>query len=500
MTITSTSSNTATNSTTNSTTTISREQWGSRFGYLMAIIGAMVGAGNIWRMPYVTGENGGGAFLIAYFVLLYLIAVPGLMGETALGRYTRQGLIGTFRKVYGNNRMVGLGLVILVFNIVLMSYYSSVVGWSIYYAYHALIGTFTQTGFDTAALWQSFSHNKALNVGMHTIAMLMVTGILLLGIKGGIERMAKWMMPVLTIALIAIAIRGLTLPGAMAGLEFSFSPNWEYLARGQTWLAALGQALFSTGLGWGIALTYGSYLGRNDDIPLGGGLFTAVGNTSFGLLAVFAVFPIVFAFGISPTSGPELAFVALASAFGSMTGGYVWALLFFAGFFFANLTTALAITEVGVTTCKEERNIPRSRAVLMICGLIWLLGIPSAINADILGYLDFVLGNWGLPLATFIIMITIGWKFDANRLRILSLNRGSDLYIPSAWEATVRYQIPLIMLGILAYVLFSNRGEAPLKTLSGLLVLMLMIPLCMGVMKRRLEGQDSQHVAGGGVS
>ncbi|WP_026068319.1 sodium-dependent transporter [Halomonas smyrnensis] len=482
------------------TTTISREQWGSRFGYLMAVVGAMVGAGNIWRMPYVTGENGGGAFLIAYFLLLYLIAVPGLMGETSLGRYTRQGLLGTFRKIYGNNRFLGLGLVILIFNIVLMSYYSSIVGWSIYYAYHALIGTFTQTDFDTAALWQAFSGNTALNVGMHSIAMLMVTGILLLGIKGGIERLAKWMMPILTISLIAIAIRGLTLPGAIAGLEFSFSPNWAYLARGETWLAALGQALFSTGLGWGIALTYGSYLGRNDDIPLGGGIFTAVGNTSFGLLAIFAVFPIVFAFGISPTSGAELAFVALASAFGSMTGGYIWALLFFMSFFFANLTTATAITEVGVTTYKEERNLSRTKAVLTICGIIWLLGIPSAMNADILGYLDFVIGNWGLPLATFIIMITIGWKFDANRLRILSLNRGADLYVPSLWEAIVRYQIPTIMLGIMAYFLYSNLGTTPWKTLSGLTLLTLMIPLCMWIMNRRQNGSYSTTIAGGRTS
>lgn len=482
------------------TTTISREQWGSRFGYLMAVIGAMVGAGNIWRMPYVTGENGGGAFLIAYFTLLYLIAVPGLMGETSLGRYTRQGLLGTFRKVYGNNRMVGLGLVILIFNVVLMSYYSSVVGWSIYYAYHAVIGTFTQTDFDTAALWQAFSANKGLNVGMHTVAMLMVTGILMFGIKGGIERLAKWMMPILTIALIAIAIRGLTLPGALAGLEFSFSPNWEYLARGETWLAALGQALFSTGLGWGIALTYGSYLGRNDDIPLGGGIFTAVGNTSFGLLAIFAVFPIVFAFGISPSSGPELAFVALASAFGSMTGGYIWALLFFMGFFFANLTTAIAITEVGVTTYKEERQLPRTKAVLTICGIIWLLGIPSALNANILGYLDFVLGNWGLPLATFIIMVTIGWKFDANRLRIMSLNRGADLYVPSLWEAVVRYQIPAIMLAIMAYFLYSNLSQTPWKTLSGLLVLTLLIPLCMWFTSRRQNTDYANNVAGGRLS
>nr|WP_298411159.1 sodium-dependent transporter [uncultured Halomonas sp.] len=481
------------------TTTISREQWGSRFGYLMAVVGAMVGAGNIWRMPYVTGENGGGAFLIAYFILLYLIAVPGLMGETSLGRYTRQGLLGTFRKIYGNNKFVGLGLVILVFNIVLMSYYSSIVGWSIYYAYHAVIGSFTHTNFDTAALWQAFSNNTALNVGMHTVAMLIVTVILLKGIKGGIERLAKWMMPILTVSLIAIAIRGVTLPGAMAGLEFSFSPDWEYLARGQTWLAALGQALFSTGLGWGIALTYGSYLGRDDDIPLGGGIFTAIGNTSFGLLAIFAVFPIVFAMGISPTSGAELAFVALASAFGNMSGGYIWALLFFMGFFFANLTTAIAITEVGVTTYKEELKTSRGKAVLTICGIIWLLGVPSAMNASILGYLDFVVGNWGLPLATFIIMLSIGWKFDANRLRILSLNRGADLYVPKLWESIIRFEIPAIMLFIMLYFLYSNLTATPWKTVSGLVILTLTIPLCMWIMSRR-QGDSHPATNTGGQS
>lgn len=324
-----------------------------------------------------------------------------------------------------------------------------------------------------------------MNAGMHTATMVIVASILTLGIKGGIERLASWMMPILTIALVAIAIRGLTLPGAIDGLEFSFSPNWTYLAKGETWLAALGQALFSTGLGWGIALTYGSYLGKNDDIPLGGGVFAAVGNTSFGLLAIFAVFPIVFAFGISPSSGPELAFVALANAFGKMTGGYIWALLFFMGFLFANMTTALAITEVGVTTYKEERKVPRTRAVMSICGIIWLVGLPSSMNANILGYMDFVVGNWGLPLATLIIMITIGWKFDANRLRIISVNRGSDIYVPKMWEPIIRYEIPAIMMGIMAYFLYSNITDAPMKTFSGLALLMITIPVCMSLMGRR---------------
>lgn len=461
-----------------------REQWSHRFGYLMAVAGAMVGAGNIWRLPYVTGENGGGAFLIAYFVLLYLIAVPGLMAETGLGRYTRRGVIGTFRAVYGNSRLVGLGLAIVVFNIILMSYYSSVVGWSIYYAGHAIVGTFTQPDLDSGELWAYFSANPMLQVLMHTLAMLILTGILLMGIKGGIERAAKYMMPFLFVSLVAITIRGLTLPGAMAGLEFSFAPDWSYLIKGSTWLAALGQALFSTGLGWGIALTLGSYLGRNDDIPLGGGVFTAVGNTSFGLLAIFAVFPIVFAFGISPSSGSQLAFVALASAFNSMPGGYLWGVLFFVSFLFANITTAIAITEVGVTTYSEERNTARTPAVLAICAVIWVLGLPSAIDTRILGYLDFVVGNWGLPLATLFVMIAAGWKFDAHRLRVLSINRGANIYVPRFWESFIRYVIPLIMLGIMVVFFFNSFHETPWKTLSGIAGLTLIILASLAIMGR----------------
>lgn len=461
-----------------------REQWSHRFGYLMVVAGAMVGAGNIWRLPYVTGENGGGAFLVAYFVLLYLIAVPGLMAETGLGRYTRRGVIGTFRAVYGNSRLVGLGLAIVIFNIILMSYYSSIVGWSIYYAAHALIGTFTQPDLDPGELWSYFSASPMLQVSMHTLAMLILAGILLMGIKGGIERAAKYMMPFLFVSLVAITIRGLTLPGAMAGLEFSFSPDWTYLAKGSTWLAALGQALFSTGLGWGIALTLGSYLGRNDDIPLGGGVFTAVGNTSFGLLAIFAVFPIVFAFGMSPSSGSQLAFVALASAFGSMPGGYLWGVLFFVSFLFANVTTAMAITEVGVTTYSEERDISRAPAVLTICGIIWVLGIPSAVDARVLGYLDFAVGNWGLPLATLFVMITAGWKFDAHRLRVLNINRGANIYVPRFWESFIRYVIPLIMMGIIAVFFFNSFHETPWKTLSGIGGLMVIIVVSVAIMSR----------------
>lgn len=447
-------------------TGLARDQWATRFGFVMALIGAVVGSGNIWRMPYVAGMNGGGAFLVIYLVLLYLIAVPGLMAETLLGRYTQRGVIGAFKNFLGEGWSEGLGLVVVIVNIGLMSYYAPVIAWTIYYLAHAVLGTFYQPGFDPTAFWAAFSGSPLLVVGLHTLVAVLVGFVLLFGISDGIERVVKWMIPALVVTLSAVAIKGLTLPGAMEGLAFAFNPEWEYMTDANTWIAALGQALFSTGLGWGIALTYGSYLGKNDDVPLGGGLITAVGNTSIGLLAIFTVFPAVFAFGLEPTTGAELTFVSLVSIFPSMTGGYIWGLLFFLGFLFATYSSGLGITEVGVTTVKEETRLTRTQSVIAVVGAWWLLGIPSAYSSEFLGWMDFMFGNFGLPLATLMILILVGWVIDSKRARILDLNHNSDVYIGSYWDPIIKYVIPTVMVFIMGYY-FATNIEDP-RAISGL--------------------------------
>ncbi|EJN58020.1 sodium-dependent transporter [Halogranum rubrum] len=435
-----------------------REEWGSRFGFLMAMLGAMVGAGNIWRMPFTTGENGGGAFLIAYVLLLYLIAVPGLMAETMIGRYTNNGVIGAFREIVGSKRGQGLGLVVLIVNVALMSYYAPIIGWALYYAGHSMLMTFTQPGFEPQAFWDGFISNPALVIGMHTLTMAGLAGVLVFGIRRGIERVVKWMIPLLVVALLAVAIRGVTLPGGMEGLAFVFTPNWDYLTRGSTWVAALSQALFSTGLGWGIALTYGSYLSRYDDVPLGGGLFTAIGNTSIGLLAVFATFPVVFAFGLEPSAGSNLLFISLAEVFPELAGGFLWAIVFFVSFFFATFTSGLGITEVGVTTVSEETRLSRSKSVIAVCGAIWLLGLPSAYSSSFLGQMDFMFGSFGLPLATLSIIALVAWKFGPERARVIDLNRNAGIYVGKWWNPVVKYAIPVVMVFILGYGVVSSIG------------------------------------------
>ena len=450
----------------NTNVELSRAQWGSRFGFLMAMLGAMVGAGNIWRFPYITGEQGGGAFILAYLALLLILAVPGLIAEVALGRYTGRGVIGAFRKVVGSRGLVGLGVVVLLVNVVLMSYYAPVVGWTLYYAVHSLLFTFSGAGFEPEAFWSAFQANKMLNVGMHTTVMVLVGIVLYFGIRQGIERLVVYAVPGLILALLAITVRALTLPGAADGLIFTFDVDWAALASGETWVTALGQALFSTGLGWGIALTIGSYLPDYDDIPIGGGLFTVIGNSSIGILAAFAIFPIVFAFDVDPSSGSELTFVSLPQVFPQMTAGGLWALLFFLGFFLATFTSAILITEVSVTTLNEETSWSREQTVFAVCGMIWAIGLASAYSSAVLGFLDFVFGNFGLPLATLSIIGVIGWSMSADalrdlgpeKLRVLEVNRNAGLYVGPLWNPMIQYVIPTVMLFIVTYYAWSNFG------------------------------------------
>lgn len=471
-----------------------RGEWGSRFGFLMAMIGAMVGVGNIWRFPYITGENGGGAFILAFVVLLLLLAVPGLMAEVALGRYTGKGVIGAFRDVVGPGGLVGFGVVVLLVNVALMSYYSPLIGWTLYYTLHALLFTFTSPGFEPSVFFETFLDNPLLTVGMHTVVMALIAGVLALGIRRGVERVVVVAVPALFVSLLVIALRGLTLPGATEGLVFAFGVDWSALAESGTWLTALGQALFSTGLGWGIALTVGSYLREYDDVPLGGGVFTAIGESSVGVLAIFAVFPIVFAFDLDPAEGAGLAFVTFPQVFPELAGGGLWAILFFAGFFLAAFTSGLVITEVAVTTVTEETRLSRIQTVLVTCGAIWLFGLPSALSVEFLDFADFVFGNWGLPLATLCIIGAIGWKLGPERLRLLSVNQNAGVHVGRWWNPFVMFVIPGVMLFIMALFAYQNFGEP--EMVAGMAVLVT-FPLIGYAVMRYADRNRARPVPGG---
>jgi NSS family neurotransmitter:Na+ symporter len=443
-----------------------REVWASRVGFLFAMLGAMVGLGNIWRFPYLAGSHGGGAFLFAYIIMVYLIAVPGLMGETAMGRFSRSATVGAFRRMGGWSAP---GVLVALGTFGLMTYYFPIIGWVIYYFAHAVAGTFFDAGFDPESAWQGFRESVWLKVGSHALAVLVCAVPLYFGIVRGIERASLMMVPGFILALAIAAARGLTLPGGEAGLAFLFTPDWAQLLKPELWVAALGQALFSTGLGWGIALTLGSYLREDEDIPLGAGIFTAVGDSSIALLAALMVLPTVFAFGTDPAAGPELVFLALPEIFPEMAGGYFWCLLFFVGFLFAALTSGFAITEVPVAALKEETGISRRRAVVWVMGAMWLLGLPSALDLSFNALMDFIFGSWVLPLATLLTVLVLGWRFEATKLRVLEVNYGADIYIGSWWDLFIRYLIPVVIALLLAwFTLDALRGETAARVVSGL--------------------------------
>ena len=460
----------------------------------MAMIGAMVGAGNIWRFPYVMGNNGGGAFVLAFLTLLFVLAVPGLMAEVALGRYTNKGVIGAFRDIVGRGGMVGLGVVVLLVNIALMSYYSPVIGWTLYYAVHSLLFTFTASGFEAEPFMTGLFENAALMIGLHTVVMGSIAAVLLLGIRRGVERLVVYAVPALVFSLVVMVIRGLTLDGAAEGIAFAFTIDWAYLTYSDTWITALGQALFSTGLGWGIALTVGSYLREYDDVPLGGGVFTAIGESSIGILAALAIFPIVFAVGVEPDAGAGLAFISLVQVFPEIPFGGFVAILFFVGFFLATFTSGMLITEVSVTTLSEETNLSRTQTVLGVCVGIWLLGLPSAYSVEILDYLDFVFGNWGLPLATLMIIGVIGWVMGPERIRLLAVNRNAGVHIGRWWDPVIKYVIPMVMIFIMAYFAWENRGTSELY---GGIAVLVAFPIIGYAIMSVLEGRGGKPETAG---
>lgn len=437
----------------------SRTEWATRFGFLMAMIGAMVGVGNIWRFPFVTGENGGGAFILAFLILLFIVLIPGLIAEVGLGRYAGKGVIGSIREATGPNAAAGLGVIVLVVNIALLSYYYPVVGWTLYYAGHAFLFTFTSSGFEAGAFLDSFFNSPATMFAMHSAVALIVGIVLYFGIQRGVERLVVFAMPVLLFTLLVIAIRAVTLDGAAEGLAFTFTVEWEYLTYTDTWLEALAQALFSAGLGWGIAITVGSYLRKYDDAPLGGGVFTAVGEASIGVLAAFVIFPLVFAFGADPADGAGLTFEAMPQVFGEMPAGELWAILFFAGFFIAAITSAVVLSEVGVTAIKEETGLSRAQSVTAVCGGIWLLGIPSAYSVEILEFGDDLFALWGLPLASIAITVAVGWFLGPERLRVLSINQNTGIYIGKWWNTVVKYVVPTVMAVIMIVFAIDHFGD-----------------------------------------
>ncbi|MBK8264449.1 MAG: sodium-dependent transporter [Nannocystis sp.] len=449
-----------------------RAHFQSRLGFILAAAGSAVGLGNLWKFPYITGMNGGGAFVLIYLLAILLVGLPIMLGEVLLGRMAATSVIGAFRRLTGAPTPWSIfGVLGVLAGVIILSYYSVVAGWSLHYLRLTLDGALAAG--DPKALADAFAAlyaDGATNVLWHAVFMAVTALIVARGVQKGVERAAKVMMPVLLIILAAMLVYATTLDSFARAFDFVFGMHTAALTPAGV-LEALGHAFFTLSLGMGAMLTYGSYLSRRDDL-VAASIATAVLDTLVALMACLVLFPITFAAGMAPASGPGLVFINMPIAFAQLPGGPLWSALFFTLLFFAALTSAISLLEVVAAYLIDERRWSRPRAVALLALLIFVLGIPSALSGsddatfgaqvhwlgerNWFDTFDYLASNWLLPLGGLGIAAFCAWRLG-DRQRRSAFAEGSPLgaFTPFylSWLLLLRYLVPIAILLVMAHAL-----------------------------------------------
>lgn len=434
-----------------------RESWGSKLGFLMATAGSAIGLGSLWKFPYVTGENGGGLFVLAYLVFTFLIGVPIFMAELMIGRSAQRAPVGAFAELAGqqkNWRLIGWSSVFVAFMI--LSYYAVVAGWSLNYALLSLLHF--SAGKTTTQISETFDilyHAGDINL-LWTFAFIgITTAIVYHGIRKGIEFWAKILTPALLVILVLLFLYGTTLKGFGQAFTFIFSPDTSKLSASGL-LQALGLACFTLSVGMGIILTYGSYMHRSDDIPKTA--FTiALMDIVVSLLASMMIFPIIFTFGFSPEEGPGLLFKTLPVVFNQLPGTLIISTVFFLLVVFAALTSTISVMEVLVATVMENFGWSRAKGALIVGAAVFILAIPSALSGSggmfatwiemygktFFETIDFFSFTWVLPINAILTAIFAGWVLD-KKMRREGFLEGTRLrWVFHPWLFLVRWIVPV---------------------------------------------------------
>lgn len=433
-------------------------QWSSRWMFILAATGSAVGLGNIWRFPYVTGENGGGAFVLIYLLCVAAVGIPIMMGETLIGRRGRQSPINSMRALALdeglNPNWRFLGWLGVVAGFIILSFYSVVAGWSVAYVFYVGGGAFAGTNATTsAALFDAFTGSAWQVIGWHSLFMIMTGIIVARGVTGGLEQAVKWLMPALFVLLLVVVGYAMSTGDFGAAIDYLFAPDFSKVT-GESVLAALGQAFFSLSLGMGAIMIYGSYLPADASIPRTIGL-VAVCDTLVAMLAGLAIFPIVFGFGLEPGSGPGLVFVTLTIAFGHMPFGQLFGALFFVLLTVAALTSGISILEPVVAWLVESFNWSRSKASSVSGLCAWLLGVGSALSfnhwADLtvagktfFDWCEFLSTTVMLPLGGLLVAIFVGWRM--SRTATLAELGVADGVFYRSWRVLVQVVAPIGVL------------------------------------------------------
>lgn len=467
------------------------DNWGSRFGFIMAAVGSSVGLGNFWRFPYTAAENGGGAFILIYLLCVLLVGLPLLMAEYSLGRKSGMSAIeGVEALARAENKSGNWGIVGWVGSLTaffILSFYIVISVWLIAFLLQAPFGGFK--GMDAAASSTNFVNTIGQGenadatrwgilglLSLFVIANVVVVGR---GIKGGIEKAATILMPLFFLMLIVVVAFALTTGDVASTVEFVFSPKWENVGF-KTFLSALGQAFFSIGVGVGLMLTYGAYLDRDNDIPKSSAIVVGA-DTFVALIAAFAIFPIAFAAGLNfaidcpPTevcdsaAGPGLFFISMPVAFGSIPSGEIIATIFFALALFAAFTSSISLMEVGVSWLEERQGVTRFGAAIGVGFVLWMIGAAYVFSLDYLDFVDFMTEGLLLPLGGLFVAVFAGWILSRDMLTS-ELGEGQ---IMNVWRFLIRWFVPPFVAFVLVFGFLDKIQDTYDVQLPGVLTLLL---------------------------
>jgi len=444
-------------------------QWSSRMIFILAATGSAVGLGNVWKFPYMAGENGGGAFVLVYLVCIAAIGVPIMMAEILLGRRGRQSPINTMstlaREAGASPNWAWLGWIGVISGFLIMSFYSVIAGWALAYVLEAVSGSFAGlTGKASQDAFVGHITNPGITTFWHTVFSLMTLIVVAKGVRSGLERAVRILMPALFVLLVLLLGYAINSGYFQQGLDFLFNADFSKLSR-EGILSALGHAFFTLSLGMGAIMVYGSYMPGKSSIATT--TFTiAFMDTLVALVAGMAIFPIVFANGLEPGAGPGLVFISLPIAFGQMDGGLLFGTLFFVLLSFAAWTSAISIIEPAVAFLVENRGMARKKAASVIVGMAWAIGLLTVMSFGGWGFefefagakktdgifdiLDIATTNFMLPLGGLAIALFAGWVMSSkDTAEELGAGNGAAFKF---WLVLVRFVAPA---GVILFFLHS---------------------------------------------
>lgn len=437
---------------------MARITFGSKLGVVAAAAGSAVGLGNIWRFPYELGQNGGGAFLLVYILCVLLMGLPIMMAELVIGRRGQRNVSGAFTQL-GHKNWKWIGYCSAFCTLLIMGFYCVVAGWTMEYVWQAITNNFAdKSPSDLNMAFSNFSSQTFRPIIWLILFMGITCYIIVAGVKNGIEKSSKILMPILFVLILVLCIRSVTLPGGIDGLKFLFKPDFNKITSSVI-LSAMGQAFFSLSLGMGCMITYGSYISKKNNLQHTVLEVTCL-DTLVAILAAIAIFPAVFALGINPAQGPELVFITLPNVFTHIPGGYVWAIVFFILLTIAALTSAMSLLEVITAFMNEELNISRKKSAVTASVIVCILGVMSSLSLGIwndvriLGmtffdFFDNITSKIFMPIGAFFISIFVGWVLDKKQLAAELSNDGKlPIGYMKFFVFLLKYITPLAILAI----------------------------------------------------